>query len=68
MTKIIKISLTGLNGEQCLRKIDDALKIEGILRTSCSLDDASVEVEYDSLLVNFNSIKDKIENTGYYVL
>ena len=69
MKKLINISLSGLGCEHCVDTVNKTLSnIDGIYRVNTSLDDSSVEVEYDDSLLNFDDIKSAIENAGYNVI
>lgn len=68
MIKLVKISVTGVRNDEILSLVDEIMKLEGVIKSSANVDNALIEVKYDSLLVHFNFIKDYIEDTGCQVV
>lgn len=68
MTKFVKISVTGVGNDDILSLVDKVQKIEGVVTAFANLENAAIEVKYDSLTLHFNFIKDIIEQTGCQVV
>ena len=53
----------------CEKAVKDALNhIEGVFNTAVNLEEKTVIVQYDDLLINEKVLKDAIEDVGYDVV
>ncbi len=68
MTRVVKISVTGVRNEDASSLTSRVLEIEGVSIAIAKLEEAIIEVKYDNSLVNFNFIKDTIEASGCQVV
>lgn len=66
--EIIKLSVSGMSCNHCVRAIENALKnVDGISETRVSLSENTVELKFDSTFVSKEKIASVIEEEGYKV-
>jgi len=65
----IIFNVEGMSCGHCASSIKEALnELEGVCHSNVSLDDKTVEVKYDTSVIDVNKIKETIVETGYQVI
>ena len=65
----IIFNVEGMSCGHCVSSIKEALnELEGVCHSNISLEDKTVEVKYDTSLIDVNALKVAIVDTGYQVI
>ena len=65
----IIFNVKGMSCGHCVSSIKEALnELEGVCHSNVSLDDKTVEVKYDTSVIDLSKVKEAIVDTGYQVI
>lgn len=69
MSTITTLNVNGMSCSHCEKAVKEALnQIEGVFNTAVNLEEKTVIVQYDDLLITEKVLKEAIEDVGYDVV
>lgn len=69
MSTITTLNVNGMSCSHCEKAVKEALnQLEGVFNTAVNLEEKTVIVQYDDMLITERVLKEAIEDVGYDVV